>query len=154
MAKSSMSTDPFGTFAFEVDIEGVAAGFFQEVSGLGASIEVVEVQEGGLNTHTRKLVGTGKYPNLVFKRGMCLKSMYDALVQFRDGGRRRLSGTITLRANNGDAVAQWNFERAFPVKWDGPQLSVGQNAIAVESLEFAHEGLKAQLLKSPNREGG
>lgn len=151
---SSMNTDPFGSFAFEVSINGVAAGFFQEVSGLGASIEVVEVQEGGLNTTTRKLVGTGKYPNLVFKRGMCLGSLYEALSSFRDSpNKQRLTGTITLRANNGQPVHSWTFTRAFPVKWDGPQLSVGQNAIAVESIEFAHEGLTGQAIKSPNREG-
>jgi phage tail-like protein len=32
--------------------------------------------------------------------------------------------------------------KAFPVKWSGPDLSAGQNTIAVETAEFAHQGLK------------
>lgn len=151
---SSMSTDPFGAFAFQVEIDGVVGGFFQEVSGLGATIEVQEVQEGGRNDTTRKLVGVGKYPNLVFKRGLCTGTMLDALLKFRDAASKtRLSGTITMLSNRGEAIHSWKFEKGFPVKWDGPQLNVGQNAIAVESLEIAHEGLTTQTIKSPDREG-
>ncbi len=146
------NSDPFGTFAFKVDVDGVAAGYFQEVSGLSAQIEVVEVEEGGRNWTTRKLVGQGKFPNLVLKRGFCTGTLLDAVTKFH-GDKRRLSGNIVMYSNAGKEIARWRFVNGIPVKWDGPQLNVGQNAIAVESLEIAHEGLVEHSVGSLDRSG-
>ncbi|MDX9721316.1 MAG: phage tail protein [Myxococcota bacterium] len=146
------SSDPFGTFAFKVSIGGIASGYFQEVSGLSAQIEVVEVQEGGRNNTTRKLVGQGKFPNLVLKRGFCTATLLDALLDFH-GSKKRLNGTISMYSNAGKKVAEWQFVNGIPVKWDGPQLNVGQNAIAVESLEIAHEGIESHMIGSLDRSG-
>lgn len=146
------NSDPFGTFAFKVDIGGIASGYFQEVSGLSAQIEVVEVQEGGRNDTTRKLVGQGKFPNLVLKRGFCTGTLLASLMNFH-GSRQRLNGTIAMYSNAGKKVAEWQFANGIPVKWDGPQLNVGQNAIAVESLEIAHEGIVSYFTGSIDRSG-
>lgn len=146
------NTDPFGTFAFEISINGIATGFFQEVSGLSAQIEIVEVQEGGRNETTRKLVGQGKFPNLVLKRGFCQGTLLDALMKFHSA-KQRLSGDIIMCSNAGKEVARWHFVNGIPVKWDGPQLNVGQNAIAIESLEIAHEGLTSHSMGSLDRAG-
>jgi phage tail-like protein len=40
-------------------------------------------------------------------------------------------------------VRQWTFLMAFPVKWTGPTVQSTATEVAVESLEFAHEGLLA-----------
>jgi phage tail-like protein len=37
---------------------------------------------------------------------------------------------------------RWTFEQAYPVKWSGPQFKADDNAVAVETLELAHEGMK------------
>ena len=131
--------DPIGSYSFKVVMQGVE-GYFQEVSGLSAQIEVIEVQEGGHNTTTRKLVGHGKYPNIVFKRGFFTGELFGEFNKFLTG-KQRFSGVIILQDNERNAVKQWTFTRGFPTKWDGPQMNVSQNAIAVESLEIAHEGL-------------
>lgn len=146
------SSDPFGAFAFEIDINGIASGYFQEVSGLSAQIEIVEVQEGGRNDTTRKLVGQGKFPNLVLKRGFCTGTLLDALINFH-GGKQRLDGNIIMRSNAGKEVARWRFVNGVPVKWDGPQLNASQNAIAVESLEIAHEGIVSHSIGNIDRNG-
>lgn len=146
------NSDPFGTFAFKIEIGGIASGYFQEVSGLSAQIEIVEVQEGGRNETTLKLVGQGKFPNLVLKRGFCTATLLDALMGFH-GSKQRLEGKIEMRSNAGKTVATWVFKRGVPVKWDGPQLNVGQNAIAVESLEIAHEGISQWTVESIDRSG-
>jgi phage tail-like protein len=148
---SNQKSDPFGVFAFKVDIDGIAGGFFQEVSGLGAQIDVQDVQEGGRNNSTRKLVGQGKFPNLILKRGFCNETLLDALMGFHSN-KTRLNGTITLRNVKGDAdLAKWEFKNGIPVKWDGPQLNVSQNAIAIESLEISHEGLVSYSTATTDR---
>ncbi|OIP28983.1 MAG: hypothetical protein AUK47_28565 [Deltaproteobacteria bacterium CG2_30_63_29] len=155
MAQSiDQNSDPFGTFAFKIVIGGIAQGYFQEVSGLSAQIEIVEVQEGGRNNTTRKLVGQGKFPNLVLKRGFCTGTLLQALMEFHDS-RNRINGSIEMYSNKGSKmVASWTFTNGVPVKWDGPQLSVSQNAIAVESLEIAHEGITKYKVNPLDRSGG
>ena len=152
MAKTAIASDPFATFAFVVSIDGIATGFFQEVSGLTAQIDVQEVQEGGRNNTTRKLVGQGKFPNLVLKRGFANETLLDTLMKFHNS-KDRLNGTITLRSAKGDDLASWDFKNGIPVKWDGPQLNVSQNAIAIESLEIAHEGLVHYTTATVDRVG-
>lgn len=148
---SNQKSDPFGVFAFKVEINGIAGGFFQEVSGLGAQIDVQDVQEGGRNNSTRKLVGQGKFPNLILKRGFCNETLLDALMGFH-ANKNRLNGTIILRNVKGDAdLAKWEFKNGIPVKWDGPQLNVSQNAIAIESLEISHEGLVSYTTATTDR---
>src|SRR5687768_4842569 len=48
----------------------VIFGGFSEVSGLTAENEVEEYKEGGFNFGPRRFTKTGKYPNLVLKRGI------------------------------------------------------------------------------------
>jgi phage tail-like protein len=38
-------------------------------------------------------------------------------------------------------VARWNFVRAWPTKWDFPDLNAEGNDVAIETLELAHEGI-------------
>ena len=50
--------------------------------------------------------------------------------------------TITLRSTaNQEAEMTWTLNKAFPVKWVGPGFKVGEAAVAIESLEFAHHGI-------------
>ena len=62
--------DPYLGFHFRVEIEGLVAGGFSEVSGLQAEVETEDFKEGGANGFTHKLRKPTKYPNLVLKRGL------------------------------------------------------------------------------------
>jgi phage tail-like protein len=44
----------------------------------------------------------------------------------------------------GTELFRWNFDAAFPVKWVGPQLSADGKTHAIETLEFAHAGLRIE----------
>lgn len=141
--------DPYGSFGFKVVVTvggGESIGYFQEVSGLSVQIEVQDVEEGGLNVTTRKVIGKASYSNITLKRGLCNKSMFEWIDRFvhRSGTVERLSGTISILNDAGSVVKEYSFTRGIPVKWDGPSLSVSQDAIATESLEIAHEGLTSK----------
>lgn len=145
---SANRVDPFGSYGFNValKVDGLAEeACFQEVSGLGLQVEIQDIVEGGLNNTTRKLMGNATYPNLVFKRGLCSKNMFSWLTSYiNSSSKKRISGSIAILGDDGKPAVTYTFSGGLPVKWDGPQLSVSQNAIAMESLEIAHEGLSVQ----------
>jgi phage tail-like protein len=135
--------DPFGNYNFLVEIDGISRGAFHECSGFDSTIDVIEHREGGENTTLRKLPGMTKYSNLVLKWGITDDlELYEWHRQVVDGEISRRNGSIVLLGRAGEEVARWNFVRAWPTKWDGPDLNAEANDVAVEMLELAHEGIE------------
>jgi phage tail-like protein len=135
--------DPFGNFNFLVEIDGLSSAAFQECSGLESSIDVIEYREGGENTTLRKLPGMTKYTNIQLKRGVTDSTeLYDWHRQAVRGQIERKNGSIVLLDRRGEEVARWNFVRAWPAKWNGPDLNAEGNDTAIEMLELAHEGVE------------
>src|SRR5258708_36722787 len=62
--------DPYRSFNFFVEIQGILSGGFSEVSGLQAETETQEYAEGGLNTYVHHFAGRTRYPPLVLKHGL------------------------------------------------------------------------------------
>ncbi len=62
--------DPFRSFNFQLEIDGVPLGAFAEVSGLTAEGDAVDYREGtDRQNNVRKLVGLRKFGNITLKRG-------------------------------------------------------------------------------------
>jgi phage tail-like protein len=135
--------DPYLGFNFLVEIGGVVKGGFTEVSGLQVEIEIQTFREGGRNDFMRQIPGPAKYPsNLIFKRGLtdddALWAWHHKAVR---GQVERKNGSVWLRDAAGHEKWRWNFQNAFPVKWQGPELKAGTAEVMIEVLELAHEGL-------------
>lgn len=137
--------DPYGSFNFLVEIDGIVRAAFQEASGLDSSIDVIEHREGGDNITTRKYPGQVKFSNLQLKWGMSEDTdLYDWHRQWASGdpGAQRKNGSIVLLDRQGQEKARWDFYKGWPSKWTGPSFSAEKSELAIESLEIAHEGLK------------
>jgi phage tail-like protein len=135
--------DPFGNYNFLIELDGISRGAFQECSGFDSTIDVIEHREGGENTTLRKIPGMTKYSNITLKWGMTDgRELYDWHQQIVDGEIQRKNGSIVLLDRRGEEVARWDFERAWPTKYDGPDLNAEGNDVAIEMLELAHEGVK------------
>jgi len=134
--------DPFLSFNFAVEIEGLVAGGFSEVSGLQSEIEVQEYREGGRNEYMLKRAGPAKYPsNLTLKRGLTdVKTLWNWYRDVTGGKVERKNVSVLLMDSNGQEKVRWNFENAYPVRWVGPDLKGAAAEIAVEALELAHDG--------------
>ncbi len=135
--------DPYLGYNFAVEISGLVAGGFSEVSGLQAEIEVQEYREGGVNEYIHKRAGPTKYSsNLVLKKGIAdstqLWSWYCDVMQ---GKVKRRPVDVLLRDSAGEEKRRWKFQNAYPVKWAGPDLKATASEVAVEVVELAHEGL-------------
>ena len=135
--------DPFGKFNFVVEIDSLYAGGFQEVTGLGSEVEVSEYREGGVNGHIHKFAGPIKYSsNLVLKRGVTdVKALFQWYWDVMQGTVERKNVTVLLLDNEGQEQYRWVFEKAYPVKWVGPDFRSTASEAAVETLELAHCGL-------------
>lgn len=134
--------DPFQSFNFMIEIEGISSASFAECTGLSAEVEFYEYREGGVNGYTHRFAGASKYPPLVLRRGMTASDeLWKWHQQVAGGTVVRKNGTIHLLDARGESVRHWNFIRAYPVRWSGPELRAASSSVAFESIELAHEGL-------------
>ena len=134
--------DPYSSFLFRVEIDGITQAHFRECSGLGSSVEVIENPEGG-RAQAGKLPGRVKYPNITLKWGLTDSTeMYDWHRAAVEGQIQRKNGSIVQLDPKGDEKARWNFVDAWPTKWDGASFNAGGSDLSVETLEIAHEGVE------------
>jgi phage tail-like protein len=134
--------DPYGAYQFLVEIDGLIVAGFSEVSGLAVETEVLEYREGGVNDHMHRLAGPVRHPgNIVLRRGLTAATdLWSWHQDIAAGKITRRHGAIVLL--NGLLPAwRWNFRDAYPARWTGPELRAGGSAVALESLEIAHEGI-------------
>jgi phage tail-like protein len=138
--------DPYRNFNFIVEIDGIAKAAFQEVSGLGAEVDVVEYREGGdTSGAVRKLPGRVRYFPITLKRGITQdKSLWNWFKTVVNGAIQRANGSVVLLDSSRNEVLRWNFRDAWPSKWEGPSLCGEGNEIAIEILEIQHEGIELE----------
>lgn len=117
---------------------------FSEVTGLQVETEVQDYREGGLNDFMHKLAGPTRYPsNLVLKHGITDKrELWKWHQDVAHGKVERKNGSIVLLDAAGEEMWRWNFEGAYPVRWNGPDLRANTAEVAVETLEMVHRGIK------------
>ena len=105
--------------------------------------EVQDYPEGGLNTHTWKFASRTKQSVLVLKRGIVNKVLWDWYHDITIGKMKLRNATIIVFDHDGTKqVMEYQVLQAFPTKWVGSELSASQSNLAVETVEFAHQGLE------------
>ncbi len=139
--------EPFPTFNFAVEIEGLLVGGFTEVNGLESQIEMETYAEGGVNHFVHQLPASVNHSNLVLRHGLtavsALWNWYDNTVR---GVIQRKNGTIMLLDRCQIPVMWWNFRNALPARWTGPVFNASSDEVGFESLELTHQGLTKPLL--------
>lgn len=136
---------PYKGYRFKVEIGGVMVAGFSEVTGFDATFDVVEYREGDASDNTpRKQPGLVKYSNVTFKRGVIDAVEFFTWIDEIDKGQlpnERKVVTVQLFNDEETVVAAWQLLRAWPCKYTGPELKGLSSDVAMESIEFAHEGL-------------
>lgn len=142
MARTPSKKDPYASYRFRVEIDGIISAGFTECSGLQWETEYEEYREGGVNDYVHKLAKLTKYPNLVLKRGITdsdeLWNWYRDVV---NGKIQRKNGSIILIDYQGNEPWRWNFTDAYPVKWNAADLKSDSNTVEIEALELVHTGI-------------
>lgn len=143
---------PYTQFNFLVDLgtgitDGPEAGF-QEVSGIGMEVEVIEYRNGNAKeNHVSKLNGLSKYPNVTLKRGLIGSlNLYQWIDQIRNGDPGGLR-TVVIQLQNEDrtqVVLAWKLLRARIVKHVSGPLNGKGTDVAMEELVLAYERLELE----------
>lgn len=143
MPDAAARNDPAPAFRFTVRFDNFPPGGFTDCTGLQMETEVQEYREGGVNTHTWRFATRSKQSNLTLKRGIVNKALWDWYQDIARGKMQFRNGTILVHDPSGSKdLIEFQILQAFPVKFSGPELSGLQNNLAVESVEFAHQGLQ------------
>jgi phage tail-like protein len=139
--------DPYRTFNFQLEIDGVPLGAFSEASGLTAEGDAVDYREGtDVQQNVRKLVGLRKYSNITLKRGYTQdKSLWRWYGNIVNGQPDRRNVTIVLMNEARQPTLRWHAENAWVNKIEGPSFKAAGNEIAMESVELVHEGLTIEM---------
>jgi phage tail-like protein len=136
-------TDPYLSHRFVVERGGVVVGGFSSVGGLSMEMKPEEVGEGGENGFTHKLPGRVGHQNLVLKHGLTdYVGLWDWVWATAQGVVQRDRIDVYLQDAPGNRVWGWSFVEAYPVKWTGPEFDAAQSAVALEAVEFAHNGVR------------
>jgi phage tail-like protein len=132
---------------FGIEVEGIQSAKFFRCDGLEAETYVYELEEGGRNTGTLKFFGRSRFPNIVLDHGVCdnneLFEWYKKTVMDEEKVERK-NGSIILYTSAGKEIKRWNFFRALPCRWVGPNLGTDARGVAIERIEIAHEGLQVE----------
>jgi phage tail-like protein len=142
----AVTGDPLVGSYFSLEVAEIS-GYFTECTGLGSESEVIEHKIMGPNNQTivRKVPGRLKWGDVTLKRGITANlDFWDWRKKVEDGdvANARLAGSIYMHSQEGDIVAQWDFEAGWPSKISGPQVKSDSNEIGVEELTIVHEGIK------------
>ena len=134
---------PYRNFRFRLEIDGLDAGSFSEVSGFDATMDVVEYRAGDDPAITpTKLPGLIKYGNITLKWGSSeTMVLYDWLIDITEGTIEKKTVTLTALDEEGSPAASWRCINAWPVKYTAPDFNATSSEVAIETIELAHEGL-------------
>lgn len=141
--QSGSSDSPYPADNFELRIDGEPIAGFTAVSGLTMEVETVDYREGGVEDHVHRLPGQGTHANLTLERGLSRETkLFDWV---RDVMRGQVSRrTVVLRLLDraqGDTCWGWEFSDAYPVTWNGPDLTSAGGGMAIESVELVYRRL-------------
>lgn len=143
MPETGTRHDPAPAFRFTVRFDDLPPGGFSDCTGLQMETEVQDFREGGVNTHTWKFATRSKQANLTLKRGIVTKDLWAWFQDIANGKMQFRNASIVVHDHSGgEDLIEFQILQAFPVKWSGPDLAAGQNTLAIETVEFAHQGMQ------------
>ena len=149
---------PLTKMNFLVSIPDLAGSMaaFSEVSGIEASVDVVEFRQG--NAHSLapvKIPGLVKHGNITLKMGYTIgngfKTWIQECVSETRGAMPRKTVTIELldiRDGSPNSSYEtikenitWILKEAWVTKYSGPDLNASASEVAIETVELAYEEL-------------
>lgn len=138
---------PYRNNRFLVEIDGIATAGFREVDLPDAVVADAEYREGTDPPTARRLSGINEYDPLVLRKGVTddSKELFEwfELAQQGQVDEARRSIAVNLLDEAGEVGPRWEFERAWPGRYNGPDLDANaRNGIALETLEILHEGME------------
>jgi phage tail-like protein len=135
--------DPFRSYRFSVEIEGITEAYFTEVRGIEASYDVIEFRSGDMNAGYWKLPGLLHNPTVTLKQGVTDNMEIYEWFKGEPGNAgvvERKDVTIKAVDDQQAELAVWTFYDAWPCKYSASDFNASESAVVIETLELAYEG--------------
>ncbi|MBW8003199.1 MAG: phage tail protein [Planctomycetes bacterium] len=129
-------------YNFRIEIDGIDAGFFQSVSGLNITQDVIEYQDRD-DPVTRKRPGRVRYGDITLVKGYAANSVLNDWIEAARVGSGEYSRkivSIILEDNAPGGVTEirrWNCYEAFPKYWGLAGFNSSGNNRLTERLVLA-----------------
>ena len=159
---ASLQKDIYRGYKFTVSInsiQGQERSAFQKVTGMKASVEVVEYREGNMLDRMEKFAGMMSYDAVTLERGLSndedfkkwmkevcdISSTVDGVPPGGAGDRGtasyRKDVVITLHDKSGNAVKEYTLLKAFPSEYTMGDFDATSNDVVITSLVLQHHGI-------------
>lgn len=130
--------DPYGSFNFQLLIDGVTEGHFTECSGLGMRIEAIQYREAGTSQAVRRIPGRVEYGDVILRYGLTDSlDLWNWLRTVAQGVVQRKNVSVVMLASDGASEAiRWNLLNAWPAEWRGAPLRALSQEVAIEEMRL------------------
>jgi phage tail-like protein len=138
---------------FSVTVDQLNLGLWRSCKGLNVELKYKAVEQGGEYMGDVALPEKLSYGRISLERGVervnsqKLQAWLQGFIYQwytyplnRNGVPPSTDVVIQLLDYQLNEVMQWKLSGARPVKWSGPTLQATDNNVAIETLEFEHEG--------------
>ena len=137
---------PYRNSRFLLEWGGIVQAGFSECTIPENTSEPIEYREGNEAPTVRKLWSLNQYANVTLQRGMTDNlELFEWRMQVENGqmdeARRDDVAIIVLNEEGGNGP-RFEFQKAWPIRYDAPDLNATANEVAVEALELAHEKME------------
>lgn len=149
-------------FNFLVLFDFLPWGDFFGIEGISREVEAYSYKELGQNLNVHELRGQGTFPHVTLKWGLMNRdSMFNWIDEINPSGDASLSlaafgstgfrkdVTVIQMTRGKIPLRIYVFSGAWPVRWQGADLSGMDSVVQVESLELAFQRLKLLVLPLP-----
>jgi phage tail-like protein len=132
-------------FHFKVEVLGLLPSDhdvrFTEVGGLSVEMATEEVAEGGENRFLQKFPTRAKYPDLVLKRGLLVRSEVLRWIEQCIQGYAIAPKNVDVKLLNEEhqPLMTWHVVNAYPTKWSVSDLNATNNAVVIETLQLTYQ---------------
>ncbi|MBW4501623.1 MAG: phage tail protein [Scytonema hyalinum WJT4-NPBG1] len=130
---------------FYVEIDKSIAASFTECTGLSVQIKKNVFHEGGVNDQQRVFLGHAEFGDVTLKRGVTDHSGFWNWINqvfSENGATSRRNVNILVFNQAGETMMSWTLIGAIPIAWKTPTLQADGNAVGIEELTLAYEGLQ------------
>jgi phage tail-like protein len=143
---SQQPNDALTAARFSITIDGHEVASFAELAGISTEVEAVDFLEStDKEIVFKKLPGRRKPPTLVLKRGknmnMELWAWHEAVLN-GDIVAARKSCSLVMYNYDGDPVARYHLEHAWPCKLEVGALKAGASEVLMETVTIVCEHIQ------------
>jgi len=138
---------PVTDYLFNIEIDGLDAGYFASVAGLSITQEVIEYQDSDDDSIIRKRPGRVRYGDIILRKGYTVGTVLNDWIEAARLGNGR-SGRKTMSIilidktppwDKGVEIKRWNCYGCFPRSWKLSVLDNENNAVLTEEMVIAVE---------------